>query len=278
MKTSRLVFTFLVLMALSACNLPMKNKATPTKNLVAAAVEQTLTALPTKTALRTLVISLPTAEETKTPSPENTASPVFNPTPTTTGDPVSWLGNPTKLDPLDNPQGFGLEGGYEDSAARIVVSDSAMVMTSFSTVGWKTWRVRPPSISNAYISANFRTLGCSGSDQYGIVFRAPNYDTGFGYYFSITCDGKYGLSRSDSNGSATLVNPTLESGILQGPGQSNRLGAMLKGNQITLYINGKVVKELEDNSLSSGFWGAFIGGFSGNFTVQMEDIAYWLQP
>lgn len=194
------------------------------------------------------------------------------------GDPRSWLGTPTKLDTLDSPQGFGLAGGYEDSAAKIVVSNGAMIMTSYSTVGWRTWRVRPPELSNAYLEAVFRTTNCVGSDQYGLVFHAPNYDTGFGYYFSVTCDGRYGFSRWDANGTSTLVNLTPDTNILSGSGQVNRLGVMIKGQKIQLYVNGNSVKEVEDAALASGYFGAFIGGFSGNFTVQMEEIAYWLNP
>ncbi len=111
-----------------------------------------------------------------------------------------------------------------------------------------------------------------------LVFRAPNYDTGYGYYFGVTCDGRYSFSRWDANGTSALVNLTPDTNILSGPGQTNRLGVMAKGQNIKLYINGNSVKEIEDAGMASGFFGAFIGGFSGNFTVQMEEIAYWLNP
>ena len=278
MRFFRLVISSLLVAVISACNLPSTAKITPTEDSVAAAVRETLTALPTKTAVSTQIILLPTETQTSTPTPETTPTNAASPSPTPSGDPKSWLGVPTRIDTLDSAQGFGLAGGYEDSAARLVVSDGAMIMTSFSAVGWRTWRVRPPELSNAYLEGTFRTTNCSGSDQYGLVLRAPNYDTGFGYYFGITCDGKFSFSRWDATGNASLVTPTTDSSILQGSGQINRLGVMAAGNKFTLYINGIKIKDFEDNALAAGFFGAFLGGFSGNFTVQLEEIAYWVQP
>lgn len=278
MRISRWFLSLLILILLPACNLPTSKKATPTVDFIATTVAETLVALPSKTPPSTQSAG-PTAAQSAATQPANeTPTSTASPSPTPPGDPKSWLGTPTKLDTLDNPQGFGLAGGYEDDAAKIVVSDGAMIMTSFSTVGWRTWRVRPPELSNAYLDAAFRTVNCTASDQYGLVFRAPNYDTGYGYYFGVTCDGRYSFSRWDANGTSALVNLTPDTNILSGPGQTNRLGVMAKGQNIKLYINGNSVKEIEDAGMASGFFGAFIGGFSGNFTVQMEEIAYWLNP
>ncbi len=278
MRIFRLFLVMLTLAVMTSCNLPSSTTATPTADRLATAVKGTLTALPTPTVVSTQVIALPTLEVTATAAPTMTQTGSTNPLATPSGDPRSWLGNPTRTDTLDSPQGFGLAGGYEDSAAKIFVSGGAMTLTSFSTVGWRTWRVRPPSLTNTYLEGTFNTVNCSGSDQYGLVFKAPNYDTGFGYYFGVTCDGKFSLMRWDNSGNAILIPQTSEPAILQGSGQANRLGVMTAGDKITLYINGKQVKDVQDKALPDGFFGAFLGGFSGNFTIQLDEISYWAQP
>jgi len=276
MRVLRWLLSLLILGVLPACNLPTSQKVTPTADFVSTSVVETLTSLPSKTPPLTQTANPTATQSVATQPPNETPTATISPSPSPSGDPRSWLGTPTKLDTLDSPQGFGLAEGYEDNAAKIVVSNGAMIMTSYSTVGWRTWRVRPPEWSNAYLDATFRTVNCSSSDQYGLVFHAPNYDTGFGYYFSVTCDGRYSLSRWDANGTSALVNLTPDTNILSGAGQTNRLGVMIKGQNIKLFINGNQVKETEDAALTSGFFGAFIGGYSGNFTVQMDEIAYWL--
>lgn len=255
-----------------ACNLPTAKKITPTVDFIATNVAETLEVLPTRTPL---ILQI-TATSSVMPEPSQ-ATPTITgtPLPTPSGDPRSWLGNPSKTDTLDSPQGFGLAGGYEDEAANLAVGNGVMTMNSRSATGWRTWRVRPPELSNAYIEATFRTLNCTGNDQYGINLRAPNYDTGFGYYFAITCDGRYQFFRSDSSGTTTLASLSPETHILTGNGQTNRLGVMSKGDKLTLFINGNLVQEFEDPAFSSGFFGVFMRGFSGNLTVELDEISYW---
>lgn len=278
MRILRCFFAVGLLGIMTSCNLPSTTHPTATEDFLSTAVRGTLTALPTRAVISTQIIALPTPNETTTtaPTPKPTLTGEISPTPS--GDPRSWLGNPTRMDTLDSPQGFGLAGGYEDPAAKIIVSDGVMTMTSFSVVGWRTWRVRPPDLTNAYIDGVFRTVACSGSDQYGLVFKAPDYDTGFGYYFGVTCDGKFILNRWDSSGNPVLIPQTPENSILQGPGQTNRLGVMISGEKITLYINGRQVKDIQDNALPNGYYGVFLGGYSGNLTIQLDEIAYWVQP
>ncbi|MCC6147914.1 MAG: hypothetical protein IT308_10145 [Anaerolineaceae bacterium] len=279
MRTLRLFILLLLLTLLSACNLPAAQKNTPTTDFIATTVAKTLTALPSKVPLFTQdtgpIATIPAPTLSPSETPKSSASPSPTPSQLPAGDPRLWLGTPAKVDTLDSPQGFGLAGGYEDSAAAITISGGAMTLKSFSTTGWRTWRVRPPELSAAYIEAPFHTLTCSGSDQYGLVLRAPNYDTGFGYYFAVTCDGRFNFSRWDANGTAVLVPSTPDNNILSGSGQTNRLGVISNGQKFQLYINGNLVKELEDAALPSGFYGVFIGGFSGAFTIQMDEIAYW---
>ena len=133
---------------------------------------------------------------------------------------------------------------------------------------------------NFYIEAVFNTQTCSGADTYGLVFRAPNTDSG--YFFSVTCDGKYGLHASDftKNNDSPTVNLTSSSAIHPGSNQTNRLGVMANGDMISLYANGILMHEITDSSFTDkGNFGVLIAAnATAGFTVKMEEISLWKLP
>jgi hypothetical protein len=272
----RLLIGFCLLF--SGCNLPSSKPtvATPTIDLVGTIVNQTLEVKPSATIQPTQTIIPPTktiAEKTLTPTLAQTPTGI-------PGDPVTTLGKPTGKDTLDNGKGFGVgPEGYEDEGVKITISNSTMVMSSQSTSGWRSWRVRPPKLGNFYIDAKFITDNCNGKDQFGLVLRTPDYESGQGYYYGLTCDGKFYLTRWDANGTLESIPAVASDKILAGPGQTNRLGILAKGNNLTLYMNGYQVQQVTDDTFQDGFFGVFISGFSGNgFVVRLDEISYWAIP
>ncbi|MCE1255667.1 MAG: DUF1080 domain-containing protein, partial [Anaerolineae bacterium] len=153
--------------------------------------------------------------------------------------------------------------------------NGAMSLSSTSTIGFRTWRLTSPTPQNFYLEAVFKTVACGGSDQYGLVYRAPDYSSGLGYYFGLTCTGAYSLYKWGNSGASVVlqgVSPLVNPGV----NQTNRVGVMAKGNSFTFYFNDKKVQDYTDNELSDpGHIGVFIGGYSGNFNVQMDEISYW---
>ncbi len=277
MKRTIPVFLLVLALLLSACNFPQPPQ-TPTPDALATAVAETLTAQPL-------------FEETATPFPSETPveaiepSPTPSQTPTATvsaEDPLTWLGNPAHRDPLDSGSGFGIgDSGYDDGVTKINLVSGALRFSSSSTTGWRGWRLRPPAIQDFYLEAKYNVVSCGGADVYGIVFRAPDpkFEDGRGYYFGITCDGRYTLTSWSASGTRAVITLTSTDAINTGASQTNRIGAMVKGSNIKLYINGKLVQDLEDTTLTeAGAYGGFIGGFSGNLTVDMDEIAYWNLP
>jgi hypothetical protein len=108
-----------------------------------------------------------------------------------------------------------------------------------------------------------------------LVYRAPDYNSGFGYYFGITCSGNYTLYKWSSSGAAAVLTG---SGALinQGSNQVNTLGVKAVGNDFTFYMNDKVMQTFTDTNLPGpGHIGVFLGAYSGNLSVQLDDIAYW---
>lgn len=265
---------------LSSCNFPL-TKQTPEQNLIATRVAATLAAvqtavLPTLQPVVTEDPGIPTAEPTLTPEPSATATPTATNTAPAT-DPSLTLGAPGFSDTFANGTSFGLATPYQDDGMIIKVENGAMVFKSLAINAGKRWRLTSRNPQNLYLQGTFRTGACSGADQYGLVFRAPTYNDGIGYYFGVSCNGQYYFLRWDASGSNTLISWTPESRILAGSNQVNRLGVMATNDSFRLYINGYLVKEFTDKGISSkGFIGAFASAFEEpGFTVLLEEIALW---
>lgn len=108
-----------------------------------------------------------------------------------------------------------------------------------------------------------------------MVFRAPDYSSGYGYYFGLTCDGQYDLIRWNSSGVKNVINLTSDPAILTGAGQTNIMGIMAVGGSIKLYVNQKMVIEIADTAFSEGHFGLFVAGTSGGLSISVDDMAYW---
>jgi hypothetical protein len=295
MKKNLLCIIILIPLILSACNLPTGSES-PTPDTIGTMVALTLTS-PSLPALETTagtvttltstgeltLTSQPTGTATVTPTvtetPSETATITITPTQTQNpNDPKANLGEPTWKSTLDSPNSFGLQTPYEDDNSRIAIANGAMTLTSYSTIGYYTWRLTSPTPKNFYLEATFKTLNCTGGDQYGLVFRAPDYSSGYGYYFTLTCDGRYNLIKWDDTGLNALMGWGSDPVILAGPNNTNILGVLTSNSSIKLFINQKLLIELADTKFTSGHFGAFVAGYSGSLTASMEDIAYWNLP
>jgi len=273
---------FLLAMILASCNFPLA-ESTPDANLVSTKVAETLSAVQTQ-GVPTLPPPTPVEPPTETPSATLEPSATVTPSATATapaGDPVLTLGAPGFYDTFSDGTSFGLSSKpYEDEAVLIKVENGAMVFESLRLNNGIRWRLTSRNPQNLYLDGTFRTTSCSGSDQYGLVVRAPTYSDGIGYYFGVTCDGQYYLLRWDEDGQNSLVDLTVEPKILSGSNQVNRLGIRISNNSINLYINGYLVKELSDDGIpGKGYIGAFVSAHEDpGFTVQLEEISLWTLP
>jgi hypothetical protein len=268
-----LLFALILLLITVSCNLPQA-RLTPTPDLLATAVVQTIAARPSSTPKPTVTAIPPiaTATATEHPSPTNTIT--ITPTLPST-DPKNTLGTPTYKN-TDFSKGWYLE---DDEHTHITVSEKgALVLTSLQPVGWHSWSMYYHSLQNFYLEATLHTSTCSGSDRYGLVFRAP--DNNHGYFYGVSCDGQYNLSSYDGTNFTTLIDYTKSSAILSGSNQTNRLGVMARGSEIDLYVNGVPIQQINDSTYTSaGVFGVFIASqATANFTYEMDEIDYWILP
>ncbi len=289
------LITILILMAslLSACNTPQAQQPTsaPAQDAVATQVSRMLTSMPTPTLpfptdtpapTNTRLPNTPTPPEpTQTPT-ETPPAPTETQTVTATlssSDPAAAFGQPIWQTSFDTANVFGI---IDNDNTRIHQENGALVMTAVNPNGWLGWSLTfSKQPKDFYLEATIKTGACSGNDQYGLMFRAPNAEDG-GYFYGITCAGNYFLRAADfANNTDFFPLAASSSSIIQaGSEQTNRFGVMAKGNAISLYANGKLLNEVNDFTFSDkGFFGGFITAYqTAGFTVQIESISLWNIP
>jgi len=220
---------------------------------------------------------------------ENTIEPTVDdqpdiqPTDSPPFDPTQELGDPAYTDDSSSWTSWNVDPGDQilESVTTISVSDGKLSMQS-SQVGKFHWWLNYREIDNAYLEAIFETGNCAGNDEYGLVFRSPDYFNGVGYYFTLTCDGKFDL-REKSDPNSLIQDNQLRFGmqtsslINSGPNQKNTLGVWMNGETIRLYINNQFLDEITDAKLTSeGHFGLFIyAKNTPGFKISLEKISYW---
>ena len=67
--------------------------------------------------------------------------------------------------------------------------------------------------------------------------------------------------------------------IVSGSNKVNRVGIKLDGTKISMYANGKLLKEVTTDAYDHGWYGVFIGAAStADFTVMGSEFSVWDLP
>lgn len=259
--------------------LPPTEVQAPTET-VAPTEEPTLepTTAPTQAATATAGSGIPTAAIT--PLGTVTTGPTATLSPT---DIRTLLGAATDTDPMDNANKWFWPGGMDDFTS-VSWSNGIMSLTGLKNVaGWRLPQTQ--NSANMYTEMTVKNGECSGLDSYGFIVRVPVANPpNQGYLFEVSCDGQYRFWKWDGKvgekGTATtLVAWKANDSITKGSNAINRLGVWANGSNFKLYVNGVLLEEVTNSSFSSGFFGIFINPRqTSKFTIQVDEVSYWLNP
>ncbi len=269
-KMKKAILIFALFLLLQACNFPLLQGNTfedEVATQAAAAFTQTAQ----------YEQSLPTI----TPQP-TTSLPTLTPT-SAVDDPKKDLGSAAWQDSIATGNSFGLGTDVTDiegTNASVWIEEGKLNMYRSGASGGYIWYCAYPNIADFYLEGKFETQNCNGVDEYGLTFRKPDFGDKTGYYFMISCDGKFNLLRWTPNGSALLGDWTESDLINKGPDSINTLGVWAEGKTIKLYINDQFAAEFTDeSSLTSGYFGMFSNSKqTAGMTIRLDEIAYWNLP
>jgi hypothetical protein len=220
----------------------------------------------------------PVPSETPTNTPEPTATETLTPTPEPTlpmGIDELNLGNP------DASYGFNSKGPfytYSSSDSKVEVKDSTLQFTIFDAISWTIWSFSSLELQDFYFEISVKMPdNCQGKDRGGVIFGTPLGETDKGINYQISCDGHYRLFIYDGANTINLINWTNSDELFSGPGKTNRLGVMHRGQKITLYINGALINQVSDDTyVGKGRIGVNMGVDNhDNVTITFDDAAYW---
>jgi len=265
------VFLFsLVLITVSACSISFPTDSFDDKTATQVAISLTATALDQK-------INQQVTESNTTETQDESSAAATN-TPIPPDDPKQDLGQPTWHDNLSTGQYWAIDSSdIEIGNTTLSMSSGKLSMKAAAVGKGYNWWLTYLTFQDAYLEATFDVAECTNDDQYGLVVRAPDYESGFAYYFHVTCDGHYDLRRWSNNGSSMLLSMPSSEKINKGPNQTNTLGMWIKGPIIRLYVNNSLLQEVNEPTLiNNGHFGLFINARqTPGFTIYLDEISYW---
>jgi hypothetical protein len=201
------------------------------------------------------------------------------------GDPRSRLGTPKSTDPMDKESTWIWPTGADQFSSASFTNGTQVITSLDPKDGWRLANPLGREFTNTYLGATFKIGSCAGLDHYGIILRVPVVrEPDQGYLFSVSCDGRYSLRRWNGEilpkgEMKRLVEWTANSAINSGANQTNRLGIFAVGKRLILYVNGKLLTEVQDANYPSGYFGVLIGhDATKNFSVQLDEMSYWENP
>ena len=315
MRSTRMFSTLVCLpflLALAACNftapgpapaasptldLPSEEHTAAAETIIAQLTEAAVTLTPASPQGETPAAETPAAPaETEVPPTETQAAPTETSTPTsatspTAGaaptatispeDPKSGLGDPDFSDDFSSAANWPV---YQDDHVSFAVDAEAdeLVMTAFNAEQWDGFMLSWPMVEDFYIETSGEFQKCSGQDRWGLVVRSVKNDEGIygGYLFGVSCDGRYSLRSWDGSKFTRLVDWTESEALNAGANKTNVLGLLADGDDLTLYANGEILAEVDDDTHSGpGRFGLFIGSAETlDFKVRVSEIAVWELP
>ena len=259
------------LLLLQACNFPLfKGSSFDDEVATQAALAFTQTAQQNLILLPTNTLSSSTPQVTLTHTITN-------------DNPKAQLGSAIWQDALTSGNSFGIGNDItqvEGTNASVWIEDGSFNMYRSSASGGYIWYCAYPNIADFYLEGKFETQNCNGADLYGLTFRKPDFGDKTGYYFLVTCDGKFNLMRWTNNDSTLLGDWTTNDNLTQGPAAVNTLGVWAEGSTIKLYINDRLAAEFTDDSnLKSGYFGLVSNPLqTAGMTIKLDEIAYYNLP
>ncbi len=276
-----LISIFVILLALTACNLPQAAQneedvvASQVAKLLTEVQQQTIEA-PTSTNSPPDVQPTATVEITPTNTPLPTLTPTLTPTNTPDlSDPALSLGSPTWTNEFSAVSSVW---EYSDTETSFHVANGYLNIKSYGYPYWHGWYVTSPKIQNFYLEMTYNMPVCTGSDYIGLAFRSP--DGNQFYFMAASCNGSWGFYRMAPGVEVKTILGFVPSTEFKSAPQTNRIGVKAIGNSFEFYVNGKKVGQATDSTLTDSGRIGFVTAFVQNngFTTQVDKFQYWLLP
>ena len=181
--------------------------------------------------------------------------------PTLTTEPLNEIVEPTAI-PTESPVKASVlvEDSFDDPASGFLSLRDEEGITDYDQGGyrikvdkpeWFFWVESGRTFTDVKIDVDAKKIGGPDNNEYGVICRYQD-ENNF-YFFTITSDGYYGVSKqlSDEISLIGMTELKSSSAINQVDGE-NHITVVCDGNKLQFSVNGTLLAELEDDSFSSG--------------------------
>jgi hypothetical protein len=110
-------------------------------------------------------------------------------------------------------------------------------------------------LTDFYAEMTVSVNRCSGTDLYGMLFRAAS--EGYAYRFALNCTGQARVDRIRAGSTAPLQQPVLSGDAPPGAPGEVRLGVWAAGAEMRFFLNGRYQFTVFDPVFKSGTLGVF---------------------
>jgi hypothetical protein len=170
----------------------------------------------------------------------------------------------------------GWPEGEDEFSSSYYVNDAFEV--SIFVEDYISWVYMNDYYQNMIIEVDATFFGGGDDNSFGVICRHADEDNF--YVFVISADGYLGIGKTIDGGEITIIeNENLESSDAINMGfATNHIKAACIDETFTMWVNGQLVAEVQDSSISSGSYGMFVGTFSSTETAISFDNLKILQP
>lgn len=143
---------------------------------------------------------------------------------------------------------------------------------------WLSWslnqQIAEDQLDTFYLEVDIEQVAGPQDAEYGVVFRFVDGDNFYAYYLSG--HGTFSLWRKVDGEWLALIPWSTSQAMTTGEGAVNRLGLLVEGDQMTLFINDVVVGQATDDSLTGGQLGLIAGSFeAGGVAALFDNFDFW---
>lgn len=162
---------------------------------------------------------------------------------------------------------------YKDKEITLAIANGVYQMKlkgNISTVG-----LNYESQTDTVIQVKTKQISKDNNSAYGVMCRADANASGDGYYFLISGDGLYTITKVDGD-ATSLVDWTESKAINQGQDE-NEITAVCVKNYLAMYVNDVLVAETSDDTFTKGDPGFSLSGYAddADLEVHFDDARIW---
>jgi hypothetical protein len=137
---------------------------------------------------------------------------------------------------------------------------------------WFVWTTAGRRYTDVTVTGKVQAEGAL-DNHYGLLCR---YTEGNFYYFAISADGYYAIFRRINGGPLEPMTgrAMLRSPLIHTDGSANQVMAVCEGQLLSLFVNGELIAQAQDNLLDRGDVGMAAGTLKkGGTVVWFDDLA-----